>query len=368
MAISNGEIDIKHTAKGTRFTVYADGYNVDTQVAINDIECRYTGDLTIYGNKFTGVKAAAAYKGLYEGVPYWLLQVDLDETTWFNIYVNTNSEDFEAGIPSGEYPFNFSFASGNADASYVSGGQYAGSMLVYTPDGENLYIAQLISGGSINITNNGDGTYVIDMPYYNQLYVPHVLTYEGEMQLVDMSQTDEEEGGEGNAVACNFDFAQYTYLGAGSWYAQLVDMTNAVMLNLEVYCAEENTFADGVPAGTYTVAETCAPFTIGAGALDESNQYDGGSCVTNVEFSKLYDLILGGEMVIGENYATEVELEGMVYSWGGSFTGDAVVVDGTAVAPAVAAKAPLKDSIKTLKLKNNFDKETILPFNGVSLR
>lgn len=493
MAITNGELNVKHTSKGTSLTVYADGYNAETQEAIDDIECRYTGDVSIDGNEFKGAQAVAQYQGLWEGVPYWILQIDIDETTWFNIYVNTNSEDFEAGIPSGNYPFNYEFTGGNADASYTSGDQWAGSMLLYSPDGETNYIVQLIFGGNINITNNGNGTYAIDMQYYDQTFIPYVANYEGQVALVDKSPKDvnynltsaeftymgggywsalvvEESGIEGyidiycgedntfadgipagtytvsdtnaagtvgaavleggyitggsyfvngnsvedlvvggelvvnadktfsfnfegyfapalkanftgtpefvdSTAAISLDVAQYMFLGGGNWLVLLGSTEKDALFMLEVYCAEDNTFADGLTAGTYTIADTCAPFTICPTLFTEEGAYDGGSALVSMDMQKLKDFILDGSMVIAEDGSATVNLVGYLNPvLNGVTTVEPTIVDGTEeeepveVPAKAAAKAPLKKAAKAIKVKNNLDKSTTYPFNGVVCR
>ena len=349
MLVTDGELELKHTAKGYRATVSADGINAENGSAIKDIECRYEGDLEIVGNALPYVEdtAYAVYLGADEnGTNWWVFEYDVNESYYVDFYLLTNTS-FEEGIPSGKYPFAMTGAAGTAVPSYSTSQGYSGSMLVFwDAEAESGYIADLFLGGEVNVVKNDDGTYSLDAIYYSYYNIPSVASYEGAVEYLDAT---EEEGG-GNEL--NIDVAQFMYSGGGTWMACLIDTAKDAMYVLEVYCDEENTFADGIPAGTYTVAETCAPFTIGAGALDADYNYDGGSCVANAALSQLYDVILGGEMVIGENYATEVAFEGLMYDWSGSFAGEAIVVDGTAVAPAqAAAKLQVKSTPK-------FSKET----------
>ena len=352
MLVTDGELELKHTAKGYRATVSADGINAEDGSAIKDIECRYEGDLEIVGNALPYVEdtAYAVYLGADEnGANWWVFEYDVNESYYVDFYLLTNTS-FEEGIPSGKYPFAMTGAAGTAVPSYSTSQGYSGSMLVFwDAEAESGYIADLFLGGEVNVVKNDDGTYSLDAIYYSYYNIPSVASYEGEVYFYDQTAS---EGGDEEGYELNIDVAQFVYAGGGTWLAYLVDAANDAMCVLDVYCDEENTFEDGLPAGTYTVADTYAPFTIGAGALDASYNYDGGSCVTDAAFTKLYDVILGGEMVVGENYATEVAFEGMMYNWSGSFAGEAMVVDGTAVAPAkAAAKLQVKSTPK-------FSKET----------
>ena len=357
-----GELEVKHTADGYCLTLWnGGGFNAKTGDAMNNLEIRYEGNAELYSTHYPTKQDTgyAIYIGQFTETSYcWVFEVDVDTTEavlYYDFYLLVDEDNFEAGIPSGKYPMLMTGAAGTALPTFVSGGQYVGSMMCEYVEGEGAYVVDLVRGGEINVVNNGDGTYEIDVDYYTYFNIPYSTDYTGAVELVDKSQ---EQGGDEEGYALNIDVAQFIYSGGGTWMACLIDTAMDAMCVLEVYCDEENTFEDGVPAGTYTVAETCAPFTIGAGALDESYNYDGGSCVANAEFTKLYDVILGGEMVIGENYATEVAFEGLMSNWSGSFAGEAVVVDGTAAAPAVAAKAPLKvaakfDNTKNVKFNKN---------------
>ena len=352
MLVTDGELELKHTAKGYRATVSADGINAENGSAIKDIECRYEGDLEIVGNALPYVEdtAYAVYLGADEnGTNWWVFEYDVNESYYVDFYLLTDTS-FEEGIPSGKYPFAMTGAAGTAVPSYSTSQGYSGSMLVFwDAEAESGYIADLFLGGEVNVVKNDDGTYSLDAIYYSYYNIPSVASYEGEVYFYDQTASG---GGDEEGYELNIDVAQFVYAGGGTWLAYLVDAANDAMCVLDVYCDEENTFEDGLPAGTYTVADTYAPFTIGAGALDASYNYDGGSCVTDAAFTKLYDVILGGEMVVGENYATEVAFEGLMYNWSGSFAGEAMVVDGTAVAPAkAAAKLQVKSTPK-------FSKET----------
>lgn len=319
MIISEGELEVKHTAQGTRLTVRAKGYDAETNAARDDVECRYVGNVQLYGTRYTGAFAGASYKGVYEGVPYWLFQIALDEegSSWFNIYVNTDSEDFEAGIPSGKYPFNLTFASGNADATYVSNGQYAGSMLLFDVNGDTM-IGGLILGGYVEITNNGE-TYTVDMKYYNQSFVPHTLSYEGAVKLTDDSPKD---------VVLNVSEAAFAYKGDGYWKLEFVDEENEMIGMIDIYCGADNTFADGIPAGTYTVSASEEAFTVGVGVISGGSV--SGSLFAGAD-GYVADVVLGGEMVINADMTFSFNFEGYFAPvLKGAFEGTPEVVDTTA--------------------------------------
>ena len=352
MLVTDGELELKHTAKGYRATVSADGINAENGSAIKDIECRYEGDLEIVGNALPYVEdtAYAVYLGADEnGANWWVFEYDVNESYYVDFYLLTDTS-FEEGIPSGKYPFAMTGAAGTAVPSYNTSQGYGGSMLVFwDAEAESGYIADLFLGGEVNVVKNDDGTYSLDAIYYSYYNIPSVASYEGEVYFYDQTASG---GGDEEGNVLNVNYAELSYNGGGVWYSFLVDSAENTMVVCEIYCDEENTFADGVPAGTYTVADTCEAFTIGVGGVDEDG-YAVGSMVMAADYSGVYDLLIDGALVVNADNTLSFEFEGMRYgTWASAAAVEYTLTDGTAVAPAkAAAKLQVKSTPK-------FSKET----------
>ena len=351
MLATSGSLEIKHTKGGIRATVYMKGVDMETGSTKDDVECRYEGELVIYDNSYPVIEesAAAYYLGEEEGVHQWELTMWLDlgdpEVDYvLDLYVLTET-GFEAGIPSGKYPIVLTAEAGTVLPAYEgTDGYFYGSMIVAVV-GQQQQIADLVLGGELNVVNNGNGTYKIDVEFINYYYLPNVVSYSGEVALTDASVTPVE--------TLNVSQVEYYYVGGGRWYAYVYDLTyvdayygsTGAIAMLEVYCAEDSTFADGIPAGTYTVADTCAPFTIGVCEVDSEGGAS-GSMIVNSN-NEVVDLVFGGAMVIGEGGTFELAFEGYYSDWAAEFDGEANFVDASGVAPA--AKAPMKDAVKMNK-------------------
>ena len=359
---NKGELEVKHTADGYCLTLWnGGGINAETGDAMNNLEIRYEGNAELYGTYYPTKQDTgyAIYLGQFTETAYcWVFEVDVDTTEavlYYDFYLLVDEDNFEAGIPSGKYPMMMTGAAGTALPTFVSGGQYAGSMLKeYVEDEGKSYVVDLVRGGEINVVNNGNGTYEIDVDYYNYFNIPYSTDYTGAVELIDQSQ---EQGGDEGEL--NVDDAELVYAGGGLWYSFLVDSAVNKMVVCKIYCDEENTFADGVPAGTYTVADTCEAFTIGVGSVDEDG-YAVGSMVMTADMKGVYDVLIDGALVVNTDNTLSFEFEGMYGTWASAAAVEYTLTDGTAAAPAVAAKAPLKVAAKFDNTKNvKFNKNVI---------
>ena len=107
---------------------------------------------------------------------------------YYDILVLTSAEGTLAnGIPTGTYPINLSGEPGTVLAAYYDEtGSLNGSMLVYEYSmGNGLYTT--LFGGELDIVNNGDGTYEIELNYYNYYSIPSVASYSGVCSHIDYS-------------------------------------------------------------------------------------------------------------------------------------------------------------------------------------
>lgn len=372
--ITEGEVEIKYTANGYRLTFYADGVNAETGAAMNDIECRYEGDAEIYGNKMPSVadSAAAVYYGAYGEADYWLFQFDVTATHFMNLYFNTRVGNIADGIPTGKYPFTLTSAAGTADMSYYTESGYAGSMVIYAPEGEQGRIYHLVAGGEADLTNNGDGTYAINIVYYNHFNIPYVMSYNGGAQVYDYSGPQEEQ--------VEIEAAQLMCMdGSYDWwnlYLQNTTFYNGYGLQLyfDITGAVGDNFEHGLSSGEYTFSVNYDPMTIYPGEWVEEDgelYYSYGAAAFTMPLDgdgnvAVYDIITDGKLVVTNNgdgtYKFEVNAGSEDRLWIATFEGTPTLTDYTeyeeAAAPAQvrAAKAPLKAAAKVVNV-NKFDKD-----------
>lgn len=375
--ITEGEVEIKYTANGYRLTFYADGVDAETGAAMNDIECRYEGDAEIYGNQMPSVadSAAVVYFGTIGEADYWQFQFDVNASYYMNVFFNTPVGGIEDGIPTGKYPFTLTGAAGTADRSYSTEQGYTGSMVIYAPEGEQGIIYHLVAGGEVDLTNNGDGTYAMNIVYYNHFNIPYVISYEGDARVYDYSGPQEQQVEIENAYMVCRDGSY------GWWELYLQNSTFNQGYGLQLYFdisgAEGDTFEHGLSSGTYTFSKYYDPMTIYPGEwIEEDGElyYSYGAAAFTMPVNEqgqvgVYDIITDGELVVTNNgngtYKFEVNVSGEDYAWVATYEGTPTMEDMTvyeeedaATEPAQvrAAKAPLKAAAKVVNV-NKFDKD-----------
>ncbi len=365
MTLTEGELEVKHTADGYVFTVYsANGINVasETGEEIKGIGIRYTGDIELTNNIMPcGTTGAAVYYGGYEyseGVTNyaWGLQLDITAEFWANIILNVSVDDYEAGIPSGSYPFHYTSEAGTAD---LFNGSY-GSAIMIDYEGDSYYYDYMV-GGVCEVVNNGNGSYKIDILYYNGTYVPFIINFEGTLQNHDMRQPQGggAQGGEKLVMA--------EYYGGPNWAIYLVD--DQFTVYLDTYNGNmAGTFADGLKAGTYTYTEDTENIDMVIWApIIEGNQWTMyGSVILSGQ--SILDLVTDATMEIVANedgtYAITADIEGtQLKDYTFEFEGEVVLEDASmamvgAKAPALkaAAKAPALKAVRGNNIRSDFSK------------
>ena len=366
MTLTEGELEVKHTADGYVFTVYsANGINVasETGEEIKGIGIRYTGDIELSGNIMPcGTTGAASYLGGYEyseGVTNyaWVIQLDITAEFWANIFLNVSVDDYEAGIPSGSYPFHNTSEAGTADIFNGSNG----SAIMIEYEGDSYYYDYMV-GGVLEVVNNGNGSYKIDILYYNGTYVPFVINFEGTLQNHDMRQPQGGGLGDENLVMAE-------YWGGPNWAIYLVDATNQFIVYLDTYNGNmAGTFADGLKAGTYTYTEDFENMDMVIWApIMENNQWTYyGSVILSGQ--NVADLVTDATMEIVANedgtYAITAEIEGTeLKDYTFEFEGEVELEDAStamvsAKAPALkaAAKAPALKAVRGNNIRSDFSK------------
>lgn len=383
--ITDAELEIKHTADGSRATVWADGVNAKDGSAINDIECRYTGAIEYYTTSYPSVKDSAAlvyYGALAEGLDYWQVQFDINEELYMNLYFNVASGSIDNGIPSGKYAFDFTSNPGTADATYQSSnGGYGGSMMIILYQGSS-YIYHFVMGGEVNLTNNGDGSYKFDVVYYNDYYIPYTVSYEGTTKLYDYSTPTAEEVEIDNAILLCKDGSidwWYIYLQNESFYNGY-----GLQFYFDITGAAGDTFEHGLTSGEYGPSANYDPQTYYPGEwYEEDGEIVGmdGSAVITMPLNEqgqcsVYDIINSGKLTITNNgdgtYKFDVNISGES-AWVATWEGTPQMVDATtSEEPAAVArkanKAPLKSAEKVV-LTKEFDKDaTFQPLAGRNVR
>lgn len=334
--IGNSESDVTEDVgiNGT-LTIKAQGegkYSIEavTYTANNAYKQSYSGKVVLIDNSqknYDIIAAQANFGGAFENGNYWTLYlIDQANDSIFWLYVNTPANNtFAAGIPSGSYVVADTSEPGTIDVGYVGSDNYVyGSMI---SDLAQDKVKNLVTGGELDVVNNGDGTYGFEFEFLDMDQVLLHGEYEGEVYLVDNTKP----------VELEIDGVLAEWGGLGLWLVHAMDTTNDLMLNLYVFLSEDSAMTDGVPTGTYPVTDTAEPGTIFFGFQDPEDGGLYGSLVTNVAYSSAYDFIVGGQAEITQNaltnYTFEFEFEGVYDNYAGSYSGDISVNDATAVAP-----------------------------------
>lgn len=335
MIVNNGQLEVKHTTDGYRLTVLVHGVNVETGKAINDIECRYEGDIdAIYGNTWTMAnEGIAEWGGTVDGVSYWTLNLITVQGYMFDLSINTEAideEDIPNGIPSGKYVIDFGYEAGYADPFYYDAqtGSIYGSTLGILYENGAYQPAEGLVGGEINIENDGKGGYTVDINYYNNNFIPYTLHFQGSVE-------------HSNGTIWNLgeyvNDATLSYLGGNAWNVSVGASELDMYFYLNFFTEEGLTFEDGIPSGTYTCNDTKEPNTILAGAIDEEGYYLGGSLFGNSTLSVLYDVLVSGTVTVTNNgngaYMFDVALDGdatgVTNHYLGKFSGKPVIEDSS---------------------------------------
>lgn len=356
---TSATMEVKHTAKGHRITVWAEGINAADGSVIKDIEFRYENELKAYGNVIPMVATVdeegnpeypyAIFMGQYtEEANLWVIEAAVEETFtyYYDFYILTPiASGYEQGIPTGKYPFSYTGEANTAIPTLTnSQGQFtSGGSLFFVEDEQGLRVNDVIWGGEIDIVNNGDGTYEVTALYYNYYNIPQVAYYEGALQYINNAKED---------------IVEIQYNGDILWTVFLCDGEAGICNMLEVYSAEGTTFEGGLTAGTYNVTSDCEPMTIFAGMIADG-YYDGGSALCSYDLKTLYDIVTDGTMEVAKNadgtYKFNVSFEYSMnnpYTW--TYEGAVEAYDLTAEENAAAPlKAAIKSQNKGHKVENN---------------
>lgn len=323
----NGTLTIKAQGEG-KYSIEAVTFG-----AAGAYKQSYNGKVVLIDNSkktYDIIAAQANFGGAFENGNYWTLYlIDQKNDSIFWLYVNTPADNtFAAGIPSGSYVVADTSEPGTIDVGYVGSDNYVyGSMI---SDLAQEKVKNLVTGGELDVVNNGDGTYGFAFEFLDMDQVLLYGEYEGEVYLVDNTKP----------VELEIDNVLAEWGGLGLWLVHAMDTTNDLMLNLYVFLSEDSAMTDGVPSGTYPVTDTAEPGTIFLGFQDPDDGGLYGSLVTNVAYSSAYDFIVGGQAEITQNsltnYTFNFEFEGVYDNYAGSYSGDISVNDATAVAPSKA--------------------------------
>ena len=347
----NGKVTIKALGEG-KYSIEAISFG-----ALNGYKQKYSGPVYLSDGSIQGVEfdaAQANFQGEYEGNTWWVLfLIDQAGDSIYQMYVNTPADNTAAaGIPSGTYAIADTMEPFTIDAGYVDDEGYANGSLIVNL--EQTSVKDLITSGEVNITNNGDGTYAIDLAVGTYLGENLAGSFTGKVNIVDDSEGGSQGGGnegggnESDAFATNIETVEMYFLGLGEWVVYLNDLSfnggTGVSFMLDTYQAEDATFAQGLATGTYTFADTYEACTIWPGGVDADGYLEGSLALTGNQ-QQAYDYLDKGSMNVTNNgdgtYAFEFLFEGSRYAFAGSYNGAVTAVDATqeGVAPA---KAPAK--------------------------
>lgn len=344
----DGKLTIKANGEGN-YTVEAVSFG-----ELGAYKQSYSGAVQLFDESVQEIEfdaAQANFQGEYEGNTWWVLfLIDKQGDNLFQLYVNTPGDNTAAaGIPTGEYEVAGTMEPFTIDEGYVDEEGYAnGSMILNMAQNQ---VKDLVTGGAAYITNNGDGTYSIEVEFVGYQGDTILGSYAGAVNIVD--DTEEGGGGQGGGdlseIALNIEAAEMYWYGNGQWVLYLVDpaINNGTGCAMQYFVVSDAaTLADGLPSGDYTVAETAEPNTIIAGFQDAEG-YLNGSLALTANMQSYYDLVTGGNLTVenkgNDSYAFEFATGGARYLFTGAYDGAVDVYDGTqqAVAPLKANIAPV---------------------------
>lgn len=351
---TEGTMEVKHTSKGHRVTIWAKGVDAATGKAVEDIEFRFENDLVFNPNVIEVIAtedcpAYALFQGQYNAkANLWVIEAAVEEsfTYFYDFYILTPlTNTFEDGIPSGTYPLAYTGEANtviptvtNENGQIISGGS-----LFFEETSQGLGLYDTLWGGEMEIVNNGDGTYEFAVTYYNYWNIPQVAVFSGELSHYDNRPVD---------------YAEMYWYGNSRWYVALGSAENNICYALEMYTAENSSINDGLASGTYNVTDTAAPFTIVAGYID-GNYVEGSYFGEYSNNGGVYDLVSGGTAVVdnkgNDTYKIDINLQNAGYvdltgytSW--TYEGEFDVYDATqSAAPAKAAIRSNKTISKVAK-------------------
>ena len=347
----DGKLTIKANGEG-KYTIEAVSFG-----EFGAYKQSYSGPVQLFDESVQDIEfddAQARFQGEYEGNTWWVLfLLDQAGDNLFQLYVNTPGDNTAAaGIPTGEYEVAGTMEPFTIDEGYVDEEGYANGSMVL--DMAQTQVKDLVTGGTAYITNNGDGTYAIDVDFVGYNGDTIVGTYEGAMKITDDSQggggePGGDQGGDLTQIAINIAAAEMYWYGNGQWVLYLVDpaINGGVGCAMQYFVLSDATaFADGLPSGAYTVAETGEPNTVFAGFQDEEGYLNGSLALTG-NFQSYYDLVTSGNLTVdnkgNDSYAFEFATGGTRYLFTGAYDGAVTVIDATqqAVAPLRANIAPV---------------------------
>lgn len=347
----DGKLTIKANGEG-KYTVEAVSFG-----EFGAYKQSYSGAVQLFDESVQEIEfdaAQARFQGEYEGNTWWVLfLLDQAGDNLFQLYVNTPGDNTAAaGIPTGEYAVAGTMEPFTIDEGYVDEEGYAnGSMVLNMAQNQ---VKDLVTGGAAYITNNGDGTYTIDVEFVGYNGDTILGSYAGAMKITDDTAGGGNEGGgnEGSnlqEIAISITDAEMYWYGNGQWVLYLVDpaINGGVGCAMQYFVVSDATaFADGLPSGAYTVAETGEPNTLFAGFQDEEGYLNGSLALTG-NFQSYYDLVTSGSLAVenkgNDSYAFEFATGGTRYLFTGAYDGAVTVIDATqqAVAPLKANIAPV---------------------------
>lgn len=344
----DGKLTIKANGEGN-YTVEAVSFG-----ELGAYKQSYSGAVQLFDESVQEIEfnaAQANFQGEYEGNTWWVLfLIDQQGDNLFQLYVNTPGDNTAAaGIPTGEYAVAGTMEPFTIDEGYVDDEGYAnGSMILNMAQTK---VKDLVTGGAAYITNNGDGTYSIEVEFEGYQGDTILGSYAGAVNIVD--DTEEGGGGQGGGnlseIALSITEAQMYWYGNGQWVLYLVDpaINNGVGCAMQYFVVSNAaTLADGLPSGAYTVAETAEPNTIIAGFQDAEGYLNGSLALTG-NMQSYYDLVASGNLTVenkgNDSYAFEFATGGSKYLFTGAYDGAVTVTDATqqAAAPLKANIAPV---------------------------
>lgn len=341
--INNGKIDIKHSAKEGEYVMTLDfeAKKLDKEVGIaagksKTIQCRYEGEVTIYGlpqnQIFTTYKpyyAYAVYYPLKGGQTYW--DLNIVDANYYNVFMygvavgkekysafrsqfQLISQDNGMTFPQGRFDLdNYGTLTNNTlmgaaitqiDVTEKTETNPAtGEEVIYINQEESSYL-DMISDGFVQITSRGGGNYDVSVEMYG-----YNGGYKCKLSNSQVAVFAGYTGADRNDVDYKFDQALMAYMGRYTypngtlsvpyWYLILYDSARKEFVQMGVNVELGSNFESGIPTGQYIVSEGGDANTVDLG-FEDQNRTIYGSCIHDGE-SQYFDLITSGVLDVVNN-------------------------------------------------------------------
>lgn len=158
--------DARSTVVRLRYTYGSEHVDSEQTMTVNQggVPAQGGADYEFVATALTDAGYSQGFPGMWPSSFYFTLSNASDTRLTYDIYMSADATD--ATIPSGKYVY---------DTEAAEAGTFGYSTYVRFEDGTTRNIVS----GTINVTNNGDGTYVMEADFVDEASESHHVTFSG---------------------------------------------------------------------------------------------------------------------------------------------------------------------------------------------